>query len=135
MGIKVVPSRRRQRFCVPCETVQKPTIVWPASSVATGPPQPCPLQLGATVPNGQMAMEELLLLRMREQHRTRARDAAAKAVLTSSQAAMYTKAKEELQSASSQDERMEKIVLLKEVEQKATNHMSLVEHMELIDWD
>ena len=41
--------------------------------------------MGATVPDGPMAMEQLLLIRMMNQHRMLAMDSAAKAVLTPSQ--------------------------------------------------
>merc|ERR1712070_205703 len=90
--------------CVPCDKPFRPTPVGPAA-----PPdlRPTPLQLGATVPDGQMAMEELLLMRMMKQHRARAMDAAAQVVLTDIQVETLTKANELMQSASTQEELMQ----------------------------
>lgn len=54
--------------------------------------------MGATVPDGPMAMEQLLLIRMMNQHRMLAMDSAAKAVLTPSQLTLIAKANEEAES-------------------------------------
>merc|ERR1711871_1142748 len=91
MGTDATRDMALPPVCVPCDKPLRPT----------------PLQLGATVPDGQMAMEELLLMRMMKQHRARAMDAAAQAVLTDIQVETLTKANELMQSASTQEELMQ----------------------------